>query len=292
MLRRRNHAFVYYILVGVKCGVLTIGHRNLCPEALGTPTTAVPHVKRDHLAACGIHCDPDPLLVRLLLHKAAHFIRFHLQVSNHALAVAGDGLDVEMIRQRLNTVTQKAQEPLETHTDGATNAAQGNPFHQQALDERTCVIRDEVLFEAVDKLTAAVVAVMVLFAVMNEAIFLILGGLAPRTHISDDHSVLLTSTGWIRVCGSTVAQHRQASITWSALPPRVPRPATAAPTGAPPYTVAMQPRMKTPSGQVRAVKLLGNRGKAAAFTAEMSGGCGPRCPRTIRRGSTAIRDTH
>jgi hypothetical protein len=74
------------------------------------------------------------------------------------------------------------------------------------------------LFEAVDTLTAAVVAVMVLFAMMNVAIFMILEGLAPRTHLSDDHSVLLTSTGWVRVCGSTVAQHRQASMTWSALP--------------------------------------------------------------------------
>jgi hypothetical protein len=93
--------------------------------------------------------------------------------------MASDGLDVEMIRQRLNTVNQKAQEPLETHTDSTTNAAQGNPFHQQAFNERTCVIRDKVLFEAVDKLTAAVVAVMVLFAVVNMTVFLVLGRLTP-----------------------------------------------------------------------------------------------------------------
>jgi hypothetical protein len=78
--------------------------------------------------------------------------------------VAGNGLDVEIIWQRLNTVNQKAQEPLETHPDIATNAAQGNPFHQQAFDERSGVIRDAVLCEAVDKLTAAVAAGMVLFA--------------------------------------------------------------------------------------------------------------------------------
>src|SRR5215475_5695130 len=127
MLRRGNHPFVHDIVVGVKCGALTISHRHLCPEALGTPTTAVPYVKRNHLAACGIHRDPDPLLVRLLLHEATHFVRFYLQASNHNLAVASDGLDMEMIRQRLNTVNQKAQEPLGTHTDSATNAAQGNP---------------------------------------------------------------------------------------------------------------------------------------------------------------------
>lgn len=201
MLHRGNYPCVHDILVGVKGGVLTIGHRNFCPEALGTPTTAVPHMKRNHLAACGIHRDPDPRLVRLLLHEATHFVRFDFQASNHDLAVAGDRLDVEMIRQRLNTVNQKAQEPLESHTDSATNAAQGNPFHQQAFDERTCVICDEVLFEAVDKLTAAVVAVMVLFAVMNMAVFLVLGRLTPWTHISDDHRFLLTSTGLENVFG-------------------------------------------------------------------------------------------
>ena len=98
MLRRGNHPFVHDILVGVTCGVLTIGHRNLGPEALGTPTTAVPHVKGNDLAAPGIQRDLDPRLIGLLLHKAAHVIRFHLQASHHDLAVAGDGLDVEMIR--------------------------------------------------------------------------------------------------------------------------------------------------------------------------------------------------
>jgi hypothetical protein len=93
-----------------------------------------------------------------------------------------------------------------------------SPLHQQAFDERACVIRDEGVFEAVDQLTAAVVAVMVLFAVMHVAIFIILEGLAPRAHISDDHGVLLTSTAWIRVRGSTGAQPRQAGLTWSALP--------------------------------------------------------------------------
>jgi hypothetical protein len=55
------------------------------------------------------------------------------------------------------------------------------------------------LFEAVDKLTAAVVAVMVLFAVVNVAVFLVLGGLAPRADVSDDHSLLLTSASWVSV---------------------------------------------------------------------------------------------
>src|SRR5262249_27359534 len=62
-------------------------------------------------------------------------------------------------------------------------------------DERTLVLRDEVLFKTVDKLPSAVVVVMTLFAVVNVPIFLKLGGLAPGTDVSDDHGVLLTSAG-------------------------------------------------------------------------------------------------
>ena len=79
-------------------------------------------------------------------------------------------------------------------------------LEQQAFDETTLVLRDEVLLAALDKLTTTVVAMMVLLAIVDVPIFLILGGLASRTHISDNHSVLLTSTGWIRVFGSTVTQ--------------------------------------------------------------------------------------
>jgi hypothetical protein len=66
---------------------------------------------------------------------------------------------------------------------------------QQALNEITGFIRDKVLFEAIDKLTAAVVAVMVLFAMVDVAIFLVLGGLTPWADVSDDHGLLLTSAG-------------------------------------------------------------------------------------------------
>ena len=56
-----------------------------------------------------------------------------------------------------------------------TPTSQRYPLHQQTFDQRSRVIRDEVLFEAVDKLTAAVVALMVLFAIADVAIFLVRG---------------------------------------------------------------------------------------------------------------------
>jgi hypothetical protein len=108
VLRGRNHPFVHRVLIGVKRGVLTVRFRNLRPQSLGTLAAAITHVKGNYLASCGIHGEPNPLLVGLLLDKAGHFIRFHLQASNHDVAVMGDGLEVEMIRQCLNALDQKA----------------------------------------------------------------------------------------------------------------------------------------------------------------------------------------
>jgi hypothetical protein len=141
----------------------------------------------------------DDLGQSTTLESNKSLIRFDLQASDHDTAVTSDRLDMEMIRQGLEALDQKVQQPLEAHADSPTNTAQGNPFHQQAFDERACILRDEILFAAVDKLPSAVVALMVLFAVVNVPVFLVLGGLTLRADISDDHGVLLTSAGWVSV---------------------------------------------------------------------------------------------
>jgi hypothetical protein len=108
---------------------------------------------------------------------------------------------MEMIRKGLEALDQETQEPLEVDTHRTTDAAQRDPLDQQVFDECSGVSRDEVLFEAVDKLTAAGMALMVLFAVVDVAIFLVLGRLTPWTHVSGDHRLLLTSAGVGSVCG-------------------------------------------------------------------------------------------
>jgi hypothetical protein len=85
-------------------GLLTVRFRNLRPQALATPAATVPHLQGNHLAALGIHGQPDPLFVSLLLHEAAHFIRSHLQASNRRGTMTDDRLDMEMIRQGLNAL--------------------------------------------------------------------------------------------------------------------------------------------------------------------------------------------
>jgi hypothetical protein len=67
----------------MECGLLTVHPRDLGPQLFGTVTTAISDVKGDDLAGPGIHGDPDPLLVRLLLHKAPHLIGFGFQLPNH-----------------------------------------------------------------------------------------------------------------------------------------------------------------------------------------------------------------
>jgi|SRR5882724_10791650 hypothetical protein len=108
---------------------------------------------------------------------------------------------MEMIRQGLNALDETTQQPCELDPHGAADASSRHPLHQQAFDQRSCASRDAVVFEAVDKLAAAVMAVMVLFAVVDVAIFLVRGRLTPWTPIADDHRVLLTSAGVGSVLG-------------------------------------------------------------------------------------------
>jgi hypothetical protein len=140
-------------------------------------------------------------LCAFFLHKAGHFIRFNLQALDQHIGLTGDGLDMQMIRQGCKALDEKAQKPLEGDTDHATNPPQRETFEQQAFDETTLVLRDEVVLAALDKLASTVVAVLIWFAVVNVSVFLKLGGLTPWTAVSDDHGVLLTSAGWGRVFG-------------------------------------------------------------------------------------------
>jgi hypothetical protein len=88
----------------------------------------------------------------------------------------------------------------------APQAAQGKPCPQQACAEPPLGLREERGRAARAARPSTVVAVMVLCAVVTVPLFLLLGGLASRTHGSDHHSVLLTATGWRRVFGATVPQ--------------------------------------------------------------------------------------
>src|SRR2546426_3835760 len=122
----------------------------------------------------------------------------------------------------LSTVTvldQQVHEPRAFRPHGAPHAASRHPFHQHAFDTSARVLRDEGVLEAPDERPAPVVAVLLL-PIVHGSMFLLLGGLALWTDISDDHGVLLTSTGGGSVCGSTctpqsVGEHSRAIPTRS-----------------------------------------------------------------------------
>ena len=149
MLHRGNHLRIHHILIGVKRGIVTVHFRNLRPPLLSTRVAAIAHVKGNDLAGLGIHGDPHPLLIGFLLHEAGQFIGFHLQALDQHIAGTGDGLDMQMIRQGLEALDQKTQEPLEGDAHRTTDAAQRNALHQQAFDQAPLFLRDEVLLAAV-----------------------------------------------------------------------------------------------------------------------------------------------
>ena len=104
-----NHAFVHHILVRIKRRLLTVCLGNLGPQLLGTLAAAITDVKRNDLSRFDIHCQPNPLLVLLLLDKARHFVGFHLTPLNHHILRTAHGLHVKMIRQSINALHEKAQ---------------------------------------------------------------------------------------------------------------------------------------------------------------------------------------
>ena len=172
VLRRRDDLCIPSILIRVQRGVLTGGVRNLRPQVLGTRVAAIAHVKSNALAARGIHGNPHPLRVGFFLHNAGQGIGFHVKPLDQHIAGTGDGVDMEMIGQGLEALDQKTHEPLEGDAHRATDTAQRHPLHQQAFDKTSLVIGDEVLLVALDKLAPTVVAVMIVFAIVNVAVFL------------------------------------------------------------------------------------------------------------------------
>jgi len=205
-LRRRNPLRIHHVWIGVKRGVLPGRLRTLGPQGLSTRVATLAHGKGNHVACRGIHGDPYPLLGGWLLHKAGPCIGFHLQALDQHSVLTGDRAARQRSGQGLKTLDEEASEPLEGAPHRATNTPQRETFEPSPFDKTARILRAEILLAALDAWASPVVAMMVLFAIGNVAIVLVFGGLAPRTHVSNNHGWLLTSTGWVCACGSTVPQ--------------------------------------------------------------------------------------
>jgi hypothetical protein len=200
MRHRRHHPFRPHLRIGVTHGVLTGGVRHLRPQPLGTLAAALPHLKRHHMAACGLHGDPDPRLVGRLVDNAGPVIRFHLWACDHDVRRPAHGLDAQVVGQGGHPWHQPSQSPLAGDTHGATDGTHRSPY-QHAFEPPSGAPRDEVLCEAVDTLMTAGMALMGRCAVVEVAIVLRRGRLTPWTPVADAHRLLLTTAGVGRVVG-------------------------------------------------------------------------------------------
>jgi hypothetical protein len=87
-------------------------------------------VKGNDLPGGSVEGQPQPLLVRLSLHKAVHFVGFRLDPSDDHLAGMAWRLDMQMGRRRLKAVNHKVHEPPDTDANRTANTVYGD-FLQQ-----------------------------------------------------------------------------------------------------------------------------------------------------------------
>ena len=109
VLRRRHDLCIHPIVIRGKCGVLTVGVREPRPQVLGTRVAAITPMKGNALAGRGIHGDPHPLLMGFFLHEAGQCIGFHCKALEQDIVLAGDRVDMQMIRQCLKALDEKTQ---------------------------------------------------------------------------------------------------------------------------------------------------------------------------------------
>jgi hypothetical protein len=111
MAVRWNHALVDHILIRRERGLLTIHRWEVRPEWPCTRATAIADVKDHDVTGGSVECEPQPVLVRFVLHKAMPFVGFRLYPSDDHLAWMAWGLDMPMFRRRLKAVDHNVHEP-------------------------------------------------------------------------------------------------------------------------------------------------------------------------------------
>jgi hypothetical protein len=121
---RRNHTGVGFVLIAMEGGLLTVERWNVGPQFLRAVTTAISHVKSKALTRLGIHGDLEPLLVRLLRHKAPHFIVFRFHAGHHDLCGPRWELRMEVIRTGRKAFHHKVQEPRQTDAHRTAHTTQ------------------------------------------------------------------------------------------------------------------------------------------------------------------------
>ena len=106
-----------------------------------------------------------------------------------------------MIGTSREALNHKVHKPFETNANGTTNPVQGDFFAQQTFHQGALFLRNGTALGAHDKLATAGLALMVLLAIVNMAIFLKLLHSTSWARVSHAHGLLLTSAVSVTVSG-------------------------------------------------------------------------------------------
>ena len=121
-----NNTFVDHILIRIERGLLSIHRWQVRPTLPRTLAAAIANVKRDDLPRYSVEGQLKPLPVRLVLDKAVHLIRFHLDASQHHLVRTQRWLYMQMLWSGLKAGDREVHEPPNADPNGTAHPMQGD----------------------------------------------------------------------------------------------------------------------------------------------------------------------
>jgi hypothetical protein len=126
VLGRRNDASIGFLLIRVKGGLLTICCRDIGPQLGCIFATPIANMEGHVLARGGVHRQPQPLLIRLLLDKATHFVRLNVRSLDDHRIWRGYGPYMQMVWQGWKACAHKVHKPPNAHTHHTANPVEGD----------------------------------------------------------------------------------------------------------------------------------------------------------------------
>ncbi len=131
---RRNHPSIGLRLIRVERRLFPVDPGERGPQFFGSRAPPIPHMKRNDLAGCGIHGDPDPVLVGLLLHKTPHLVGCGFQPSDDHVGWTLGKPHMSVIGTGGTAFHHTVQEPGEAAADRAAEPAQRDALTQQGCN--------------------------------------------------------------------------------------------------------------------------------------------------------------
>jgi hypothetical protein len=100
---------------------------------------------------------------------------------------------MQVRRCRVTASSHAVHQPPHTDANGTAEPVEGDFLQEQAFHQAASTFINHAVLGVQDELSATVLAAMILFAVVNMAVFLVLRGCTRWTCLSDGHGCLLAS---------------------------------------------------------------------------------------------------